>query len=48
MLEYIKAYVPNNKLQTVVMVVLIAAAVFAPISSGYAISSSVVPEPVIL
>ncbi len=51
MLEYIKAYVPNNKLQTVVMVVLIAAAVFAPISSGYAISSSVVPgtsDPMIL
>ena len=51
MLEYIKAYVPNNKLQTVVMVVLIAAAVFAPISSGYAISTSVVPgtnDPMVL
>lgn len=43
MFEYVKSYVANTKLQTVVMVILIAAAVFAPIISGYSISTSVVP-----
>lgn len=43
MLEYVKGYVKNTSLQAVVMVILILAAVFVPVSSGYAISSSVVP-----
>jgi dolichyl-diphosphooligosaccharide--protein glycosyltransferase len=43
MFEYVKAYVANTKLQTVVMVIIVAAAVFAPVYTGYAISTSVVP-----
>lgn len=43
LLEYVRVYVPNNKVQAGVMVIVIAAAVFTPISTTYAISQSVVP-----
>lgn len=43
MREYIKGYISSISLQRVVMVVLILAAIFAPVYSGFAISYSVTP-----
>lgn len=43
MREYIKGYISGITLQRVVMVVLILAAIFAPVYSGFAISYSVTP-----
>lgn len=43
MLEYVKSYVETPSLQTVVMIILVAAAAFAPVYSAFAISYTVVP-----
>lgn len=43
MLGYVKSYFNKPSLQTVVMIILVVAAVFAPVYSAFAISYSVVP-----
>lgn len=43
MLDYVKAYIKGSNLQTVVMIVLVVAAIFAPVGSAYAISANVLP-----
>jgi len=43
MLGYVKGYVKNPSYQTIIMVILLVAAAFAPVSSAYAISHNVLP-----
>lgn len=43
MRDYVRGYIKDIRLQRVVMIVLVLAAIFAPVYSGFAISYSVVP-----
>lgn len=43
MLGYVKGYIKNTNLQTVVMIILVVAAIFAPVGSAFAISVNVLP-----